>query len=563
MATKESQNQELIKLVTSRQNKLESQKEPWIQRMQDVADYVIPQRDDLRDTLESGLEKGTKIYDGTAQGAAVLATNGIHGYHVSPAFNWFRYVMNRRGLNEIKEIRMWLEDVEFGMYQALQRSNFYSEIWQYIYDGFTIATAAMYVEEDITDGRIIFEAIHPGEGYISENRFGEVDIYHRKRKVSARKLVQQFGEENLPESVKLIAKESPFSEIKTINAVFPREEFDSRMKDARNKRYASVWIICDGNHIARVSGFDEFPYAVWRYMKTGKDAYGVSPAHLVMADIKGVNLMSKTIQGAAQLSVDPAYNIPSYLQGRVQLKPRGFNYIEKQGDQITPVNTGINYPIGIDREQAKQQSIRDRFHVDTFLLLTQLNKEPGSRTAFEVENMLAERAAVLGAELGPLNSQLDNMLERVYTIEQRAGRIPQPPDMLMEMSQEDPSLRFDPVYTGPLAQAQRERFSKDPIRKTFVDLEPIFNIKPETMDLFNFDETAIKIADVNNLPEDLKNDKTQVAAIRAGRAQAQAQELAEEDAMAATKNIETMSKADKNLGGQISAAVTSAQENQV
>lgn len=556
MATKERQDPELIKLVTSRQNKLESDKEPWVQRMQDVADYVIPHRDDIRDTLTSGLEKGTKIYDGTAQGAAVLATNGIHGYHVSPAFNWFRYAMNRRELNEIKEIRMWLEDVEWGMYQALNRSNFYSEIWQYIYDGFTIATASMSVEEDVAEGKLAFESVHPGETYISENKFGEVDIFHRKRKLAIRKVIQMFGKENVPESLVVNAKNSPFSTVEVLNAVFPREEYDNRMKDAKNKRYASVWMIMEGNHIARVSGFDEFPYAVWRYMKSGKEPYGYSPAHLVMSDIKGVNLMSKTIQGAAQLAVDPAYNVPSHLQGRVQLKPRGFNYMDSADQRITPVNTGANYPVGIDREQAKQQSIRERFHVDTFLLLTQINQGTGQRTAFEVEQMLGERAAVLGAELGPLNSQLDNMLERVYNIEQKAGRVPMPPDILMEMSQQDPTLRFDPVYTGPLAQAQRERFAKDPIRKTFIDIGPLFEIDPTIIDNFNLDAAAMKIADVNGLPEDLKNDPTVVAATRQGRALAQQEEQVNEEAMMAAQGLKTVADADKSLDGQLSAAIT-------
>ena len=551
------QDTDLVKLVSSRQSKLETDKENWVQRMQDVADYVIPHRDDIRGTLVTGERKGTKIYDGTAQGAAVLATNGIHGYHVSPAFPWFKYVMSRKDVNRMKEVRLWLEDVEFGMYTALTRSNFYSEIWSYIYDGFTLATASMTAEEDFVDGRIMFESVHPGEAYISENKFGEVDIFHRKRKRTTRKLIQMFGEKNLPEIVTMNADTNPFAEFKVINAVFPREEFDDRLKDVKNKRYASVWMLEEGNHIMKVSGFDNFPYSVWRYMKTGKDAYGVSPAHLVMADIKGLQLMSKTIQGAAQLAIDPAYNVPSYLQGKVQLRPRGFNYTENQ-DTITPVNTGSNYPIGIDREQAKQQSIENRFHVDVFLLLTRLNLQSGQRTLGEVEELMGEKAAVLGAELGPLNTQLDNMLDQVYKIEQDAGRIPPPPDILKELAQEDPGLRFDPVYQGPLAQAQRERFSRNPIRKFILDLGPIIELDPEVVDNYDFDAMSRVLADIDGIPEETKNDIDKVKAIREGRALAQQEAQQQEDDMVAAQGLETVSKADKNLDGQLSAALGGA-----
>ena len=551
----EQQDQELKTLVSGRQSKLESDKENWVQRMQDVADYVIPHRDDIRGTLVSGERKGTKIYDGTAQGAAVLATDGIHGYHVSPAFPWFKYIMSRKAANEIKEIRLWLEEVEYAMYMALTRSNFYSEMWSFIFDGFTIATAAMYPEEDLSEGRIVFEAVHPGELHIAENQYGEVDVLHRKRKLSARKLVQMFGEDNLPEAIKINNKTQPFSEFEIIHATFPREEYDNRIKNAKNKKFASIWMLTEGNHICRVSGFDQFPYNVWRYLRTGKDPYGVSPAHLAMADIKGVNLMSKTLQGAAQLAVDPAYNVPSHLQGKVQLKPRGLNYMDEPGQEITPVNTGSNYPVGIDREQAKQQSIKERFHVDTFLMLTQLNAQPGARTAFEVSEMMAEKAAVLGAELGPLNAELDNILDQIYNIEKAAGRISQPPDILYDMVDQDPSLRFDPVYQGPLAQAQREKFGKDSIRKFFLDIGPLMEIDETVVDNFDLDKSSRILADVNGIPEDIKRDVESVKKIREGRAQAQIEAQQQEDAEAMVQGLKTASEADKNLGGQLSSAL--------
>ena len=549
------QDQELKKLITGRQSKLESDKENWVQRMQDVADYVIPHRDDIRGTLVSGERKGAKIYDGTAQGAAVLATDGIHGYHVSPAFPWFKQIMSRKAANEIKEIRLWLEEVEYSMYMALTRSNFYDEMWSFIYDGYTIATAAMYPEEDIADGRIVFEAVHPGELYIAENKYGEVDLLHRKRKLTSRKLIQMFGEENLPESIRTVNKTQPFSEFEIIHATFPRDEYDTRLKDAKNKKFASVWMLKEGDHICRVSGFDAFPYDVWRYMKTGKDVYGVSPAHLAMADIKGLQLMSKTIQGAAQLAVDPAYNVPAHLEGKVQMKPRGLNYMEEVGQQITPINNGSGYPIGIDREQAKQQSIEKRFHVDTFLMLTQINAQPGQRTAFEVSEMMAEKAAVLGAELGPLNTALDSILDQVFNIEKTAGRIPQPPDILLEMADQDPTLRFDPVYQGPLAQAQREKFGKDSIRKFFMDIGPIIQLDETVLDNYDLDKSTRILADVDGIPEDIKRDPEQVKKIREGRAQAQQEAQQKEDAADMMQGLKTASEADKNLDGQLSAAM--------
>ncbi len=549
------QDQKLIKLITGRQTKLENDKINFNDRMQDVADYVCPHRDDIRGTLMKGEKKGSKIYDGTAVGAAVLATDGIHGYHVSPAFPWFKYQMNRKKVNTIPEVRGWLDEIEFNMYMALNRSNFYSEMWSFIYDGLTIGSPPLTVEEDLAEQRLIFEAVHPGEIFIADNRYGEVDVLHRKRKFSARKFVQMFGKDNCTPEVKQAYENSPFQEFDLIHACFPREEYDDRMQDAKKKRFASVWYQPGGNHICRISGFDQFPYYVWRYMRSGKEVYAWTPALLTMADIKGLNLMNKTLLGAAQLAIDPAYNVPSYLQGKVQLKPRGLNYFtEGSGDKISPVNTAGNFPVGIDREQAKQRAIKERFHVDTFLMLASLEGR-GQRTAYEVSEMMAEKAAVLGAELGPLNTELDHILDRLYAIEVEAGRMPQPPDILYEMAAQDPNLRFDPVYMGPLAQAQRERFSKDGIRKFFTEIAPLVQISPEVLDNFDLDEAGRYLAESNNVPAVIMKAKEAVAAVRKGRADAMAQHNAEQAAMQGLQGLKTATEADKNTGGQISGAI--------
>ena len=553
-------NESLVKLVTSRQSKLENEKLNFNTRFQEVADYVAPHLDDILGNLQKGEQKGSKIYDGTAVGAAVLAADGIHGYHVSPAFPWFKYTMNRKKVNDLPMVRDFLQEIEFNMYMALNRSNFYSEMWSYIYGGFTIGSMAIYPEEDLAEGRIIFETVHPGEVFISENKYGEVDVLHRKRKRTARQLVQMFGEKSLTPAIVEVNKTQPFQEFEIINAVFPREESDDRMTDAKNKRFASVWLLTAGNVICRVSGFDYFPYHVWRYMRTGKEPYGISPVMLAMADIKGINLMGKTLLGAAQLAIDPAYNIPDYLIGKVQLKPRGYNYMRNYQDRITPVNTGGTFPIGRDREEAKQKSIRERLHVDTFLLLANLQGQT-QRTAYEVSELMAEKAAVLGAELGPLNTQLDQILDHVYNIELAAGRMPKPPDILYEVAAQDPHLRFDPVYMGPLAQAQRERFSKDGIRKFFTDILPLVEIQlksgqgAEIMDNLDSDAAFRFLADSNNVPIEIVKDKDVVATIRQSRLEAMQAKTQMENAQGAIQGLKTATEADKNTGGKLSEAM--------
>ena len=64
-----------------------------------------------------------------------------------------------------------------------------------------------------------------------------------------------FGEDNLPETVKLNNKTNPFHEFDIIHASYPREDYDSRLKSAKNKKFASVWMLNEGHHICRISGY--------------------------------------------------------------------------------------------------------------------------------------------------------------------------------------------------------------------------------------------------------------------------------------------------------------------
>jgi hypothetical protein len=529
-------NSELQKFVSGRQKQLESQRVIWEQEWQSVAELCIPIREDIYGTAQSGSRQGSKIYDGTAVGAAQLFADGMHGYNISPALQWFKLQMSKSEISDMPEVREWLQDVESRLYSALTRSNFYDASWMYLYDGGTIGTASMYMEEDISTGRISFESIHPGECYIAEDRYGNIDIYHRKRKLTARQAIQMFGENGCPDAVKIF-----------IHAVFPREERDDRKADAKNKKYASVWL--QGQHVCKESGYAEFPYSVWRYSKSGKEAYGRSPAMLALADIKGLNLIAKSMLAAAQLAVEPPLNVPAELRGKVQMRPRGMNYYDSDKRVISPIQLGTQYPIGIDREQNKQKIIENHFHVDFFLMLA---RSEGSMTATEVMERQGEKAAVLGAATGRLNSEgLDKIIDRVFNIELEAGRLPQPPDILLEMGGEP----IEVVYMGPLAQAQRRLFKTAGIRQGLETALPFMQAFPEAAVKIDAIKTMEELLEASGFPQKCMRTDEMIKQINDAKAE-QAQQMQQQEQMAQVlQGAESLSKTDKNLGNILSKSI--------
>ena len=83
-------------------------------------------------------------------------------------------------LDQIPDVKVWLEEKEDQTYAALNRSNFYSEANMMIADASSIGTAHMFCEEYLTKQKINFLCMNPGECYISKNRYGEVDTMFRK-----------------------------------------------------------------------------------------------------------------------------------------------------------------------------------------------------------------------------------------------------------------------------------------------------------------------------------------------------------------------------------------------
>ena len=537
--------------MIGRQKALEQKRNLWEQLWQEIADFVIPVREDIMGTLQAGIKQGSRIYDGTAVGAAQLYADGVHSHSFSRVSPWFSLQLADPKIGEMQEVKEWLQDVASRLYTTLAMSNFYDSSWMFIYDGGTIGVATMYNEEDRTSGKRVFETVHPGEVYIEENYLGIVDTLHRKRKLTAKQVIEKFGEANVPEDVKFQYKSNPFKEAEWVHCVYPREDYNDRSALSTKKRFASVWYHVGSGHIAQESGYDEFPYAVWRFMKSGNSAYARSPAILALSDIKKANLISKTMLGAAQLAIDPPLNIPSEMRDKLQIKPRGFNYYGQDHNRIiSPINTGSsNYPIGTDREERVQAIIEQHFKTNYFLMLTQSER---AKTATEALEIKGELAAVLGPMVGRLNTEgSDKFIDMVFQSEFKAGRLPKPPDILLEMGGQPIQI----VYLGPLAQAQKRLFMTQGIRSALEVVAPIFEISPTSMDVIDFDETVKDLLAGSGFPAKDMNDNTEVEKIRATRAKQLKAEAMKQMMIEGAKPMKDIVEADVKSGGKLSKAL--------
>jgi hypothetical protein len=224
---------------------------------------------------------------------------------------------------------------------------------------------------------------------------------------------------------------------------------------------------------------------------------------------------------AAQMSVASPLNVPEHMRGNVRMEPDGFNYFENSKDIISPINTGINFPIGIDREEKLQKLIEDKYRVEFFLILARSERE---MTATEIMERQAEKAVLMGPQVDRLITEgLSKVFDIVSEIEDRAGRLPSPPRILSDSSS-DISIRF----VGPLAQAQRRLFKMQPIKNGLNELGQASVLFPHIVDRIDEDKLSEEILDSADFPQTLMRSDTELQALREARAQALAKQQAME-----------------------------------
>lgn len=524
------------KLLANRYTALEKIREDFMPLWKDIVEFVNIRRYNLDGTKSKGSKVGLSIYDSTAALALKDLSDGLFGYLISPGMEWFKLRLAPEFMMNIPSVAMWLEEVEWVIYFDLQRSNFYEVMPEYFIDGGSIGTATLYCEEELPNQRPVFLVCNPGEVVIAEDRFGKVDTIYRKFKTTARQAAQRWSEKKFSQGLQQNVKTNPDKEHEFIHAVFPNTDIEMFLNEqglwepkigVSNFPWQSYYVEVSESRIVSEAGYRQMPFSTWRWRKNSDEWYGRSPAADCLVDILMKNQMGRSLINAAHIATEPAYNIPEELRGKVKLGPRGRNYYDDPQRIITPVNTGLQYPIGTDREDRIARTIERHFMVDFFTLLSRAAMEGQQLNVPQVMEMLGEKAVMLGTVIGRLTSECFNpVIDRVFGLAEAAGRIPRPPDILVEMMGGAP---IHVEYMGPLAQAQKKVFKTHGIYQAIESVVKLGEIRPEIMDIPDWDYIGRELLTSTGLSAKAIRDPRVVEKMRAIR-QAQQAEAAQAQA---------------------------------
>ena len=485
----------------------------WDSYWRNIAQYVIPFKDDVYQVNQEGQRKGHDIYDGTAILANETLASALHSMLTNPSIPWFGLSTGIPDIDARDDVRKFFQNTTRVMHNIFNDSNFQTEIHEVYLDLGSFGTGLMLIEED-DDSIIRFRSSPVYVSHIKENSKGVVDTVYRKYQLTVQQIFDTYGKEAFPSSMSIesILKE-PGKKMDVVHAVFPRNQRLYGVVTPKNMPWASVHILKEYKTILKESGYTSFPYVTPRWTKLSNELYGRSPAMKALPDIQMLNKMMKvTIRGAEKI-VDPPIMAPDDgMSLPIKLTAGGVNYYRAgTPDRIEQMDIKARPDVGLDMIEAVRASVRSFFFIDQL----QLSEGP-QMTATEVMQRTEEKLRLLAPILGRQHNELlKPLVERCFDIIGRKKLIPTAPEILR-----DRNIKVQ--YSSMIARSQKTA-EVDNLNRFFAIAAPILQVDQTVVDNFDSDEAFRYAATMYNLPQELLRDSSDVDTLREERAtQAQA-----------------------------------------
>ena len=215
----------LLEALINRDNQLLAKRSLYEYLLQELADYILPRKSNISVKRSPGQKQTDKLFDSTAPHANEMLAATMHGSLTSSAAKWFTLKARPSEVNDIYEVREWLEECARRMYLALRWSNFNPEIHEVYLDLGAFGTGAILIEEKEAQepgfNGLQFKSLPVGSYCIAENADGYVDTLFRQFNLSAGAAMARWSDA-VGLKIKETANSKPDTLFPFLQAIYPR-----------------------------------------------------------------------------------------------------------------------------------------------------------------------------------------------------------------------------------------------------------------------------------------------------------------------------------------------------
>lgn len=527
--------------IISRYDRLKSERSNFDILWDSAARYILQTRGNILTKLSPGQPQMDEIYDTTATEAAETGAAGFVTHIMPAGEKWFRLSPKRRkgGATASSEESAWLDALCDETMEALIGSNFYREIQTDARDGMVFGTSNIFIEE--RDGEPSFTNFPVGSYVIEENDKGQVDTVLREWRWTARQAALRWGEEVLGKQLRAALKSPTGSSKKFtfIQLIEPRQgvNYKGGLVSQELRPVRCVYVSREDMKVLAEDGYYEMPALVSRLEKSNDEDYGRGPGVQALPEIRLINTMKLDLITSVELQIKPPWLVPNEADiDGVENVPDGLTFYsggkENAPSQLTPKNqVGIADAKTLLDEM--REHVRRMFWNDMFKLLTNQQEMSREKTAYEVQQMIAEKLVLFSPIFSRyVSERLNPLIERVVAIVIRSGRMPPPPPGIIENG------GYEITYTSKIALALKSAENQSIATITAL-LGQLAQFDANCLDIVNLPEAVRRVAHNIGLPAALIRSEAEAAEIAAARAQQQqamqAAQLAEQGAGAVQK----------------------------
>lgn len=510
----------------------------------DYADNVRG-RQSFSQQLTPGQERMSYIYDSTAMNASDMLASGLHNFLTNTATEWFRVQPEDERLMRFDEVVQWFDLVQEAMNAAFSRpeANFIPAMHEMYLDLVDFNTAGMFIEA-VPGQPAFFQSIPLPELFVAENKRGRIDTVFRLHRYTNRQAVDKFGA-SATHANKAVTKEP---EIRREYLHFIQPWDDPARGRVTNSLYPwrSAYVDVETSEIVSKGGYRELPVLVARWEKEAGEVYGRGPGTNARAEGKMCGRVSKTLIKGMEKAVDPP--LMASDDGVIlplRTVPGGVTTVRASilgGDPIKPIPVQGNLPLGMQFLEMRQKNIQASFMHD----LLQIFRQP-FQTATQVLEIVERAQALLSPIIGRLQVEiLEPMIERMFGILRRQGRLPQP----LPAQLQNTIVRVE--YRSPIQRSQKLSEVRA-ILQTLAALQGIAEFDRSVMDNVDLDEATRLIVRGNSVPGRLLRSPQRVQEMRKAQAALAKEQQVREDVIAGADVMNKVASAQK-MGAMPAAA---------
>lgn len=515
------------KFLCQQQSSFETDRSTLDSHCQEIAEYVIPmlatfgQRDMAR--TSQGEKRTNKLMESTAPLALSRYASAVEGFLTPAGEKYNKLEASDRALQKTKKIKEYFDEANDAVFEARYdpRSGFSSQTNEVMQGVGSMGTCGTFVDRAIHRDQGGFYAgttytpVPLVQLYGSDGEANKWDKVHRRYRWSARNICARW-KDDVPQEIKKCMEREPEKEFTLLHCVHPNDEYSPGKLGPRGMRYKSIYVWPDRQHVFSRGGFGTMRYAIARAPKGPGEHYGRSPAMLILAEIKTINEMRRSMLRAQHKTLDPPSLIHAENGSNLKLRPgdQNFGMVSPEGKPLAvPFYMGNTFP-PTEREMERIRTVIN----DAFLLtLFQILVERPQQTATETLQRAKEQAILLAPLIRKLQEEyLGSITESEIDIMAEVGGLPPMPPELIEARGQ-----YKIKYSSDLIRAL-EAGEIAAYQGWLGDVAPVSKMKPEVIEVVDHVGMAREAAEKRGIPSRFIRDEKAMQEINARNQQAQA-----------------------------------------